>query len=175
DCQLQDRGEISAVVGQDETTANLDVKDIPVNFTKRLTDQNVMEHKNAKFTCETSVEDVEVDWFVKGEQVKESQKYSIYEDGVTHMLVIHDVLIGDSAQVTARVSQFESTAYLYVKAQPVEFTRTLEDQSVAENTTASFTCEVSKPANVQWFVSEVEVTQGSKYEIDMKGLSHSLT
>ena len=85
------------------------------HFTRFLEDVTVLEHETANFACRVSHEDAIVSWFVKGREVKKSDKKYIKEaNGLERNLLINDAVKGDIGSVTATVRDEETAAKLHV-------------------------------------------------------------
>lgn len=83
-------------------------------FIRELTDVVVKDRDTAIFECEVSLPNVALKWFVKGQEVSTSPKYTISMEKTVHMLRLEQARKIDAGQVKAVFYQLESKEMLMV-------------------------------------------------------------
>ncbi|XP_066263583.1 obscurin-like [Branchiostoma lanceolatum] len=150
--KLTDAGEIRFSVGELASTAQLIVKELPVEFGSELQDQEVWEDETARFEIELSRQITEFHWYKKGEELQTGASVDFLQDGNVYKLVLMDCKIEDMGTIKFETEDRKSSATLVVKELPVEITRQLEDVEVYERDSATFEVELNKKEmQVQWF------------------------
>ena len=99
DCTLEDTGDYTICVRNDKLTVKLLVKELPCQFSKKLTDQNPTEHNDVSFDVVLTKPNHKVKWFLNGKEVVPDERFKPKQDGLRHSLEINDVLIPDSGPV----------------------------------------------------------------------------
>ncbi|XP_019626722.1 PREDICTED: obscurin-like [Branchiostoma belcheri] len=183
DGRLADEGEYSCIFGDQKTTANLYVKELPADleavptaeFSGPLRDQEVWQLEQATFECEVAKEEAYVMWLKNGEEVMQSEKYDISVEGRRRILKIKGCLPEDETSYMAKSGDWETTANLIVKV-PVTFILGLEDQYAIEgDEEASFMCAISDPeAEVTWYRESEALSEGEKYSFVAEGARRKL-
>ena len=178
--RLEDEGNYSLEVNGAKTTAQLTVNELPVKFVKPLVDVSGIEDQTASFECELSKakwkktgNDVVVKWFKGQRELRETSKYSIKRDGVTHALTIKQLMIEDIAEYTAVVLIEKTSGKLTIQESSVAFASSLKNVEVNEKETATFECEVTKTHSSQtnellpvaWFRKTKVIIYISKFNV----------
>ncbi|XP_041100602.1 obscurin isoform X4 [Polyodon spathula] len=167
--QPEDTGEYTCDTGDQQTTANIKVKALPVLFKKGLQDQEAKEGSSVTLHCELSKPEALVQWRKGGVLLQASEKLEMRQKGVTAELVIHKLEVEDAGVYTCDTGDLQSNARVTVKALPVLFKQKLQNQESEEGGTATLCCELSKPgAPVEWRKGEVLLKPGDKYEMKQK-------
>ena len=80
-----------------------------------LTNQQVQETEQAAFTCQLSKPNQKVEWYVGGTLVvPDDRKYSVDCVDCAYTLRVNDCQVNDSADITIRSKDCESSASLTV-------------------------------------------------------------
>lgn len=119
DVDVTDEGQVSVLVGDKKSTANLFVQELSPDFVKPLSDVTVKEHENVEFITEVNKEGVTVKWFVDNKEIEEDERFEIYSEGRTHRLRIKDAVLPDSGEIMARVEGKTQKATLSVEGKYV--------------------------------------------------------
>ncbi|XP_069815234.1 obscurin isoform X2 [Dendropsophus ebraccatus] len=167
---LEDLGLVSFRVGQNTTTAQLEVKAVALKFTKSLQPVNVDEKGEAVLRCELSKPNVNAEWKKGAATIRSGGKYEIRVTGTIHTLCIKDVTLEDSGEYSCNVENEKTSAKLHVKALPVVFTQELQNIEPPEGRTAVLQCMVSREAApVEWRKGALVLQPGDKYEMTQDG------
>ncbi|KAM3849153.1 LOW QUALITY PROTEIN: obscurin-like [Diretmus argenteus] len=170
DLKAEDTGSYLCCLEDTESVASLKVNVIPVIFTKELESHMADEGDSVTLHCELSKSGVPLDWR-KGElSLCPCAKYEILQKGHSATLVIHDVDLEDSGNYTCDNGDRQSTAQLFVKAQPVFFKTQLENLERQAGDAATLRCETTKPgASVVWRCGDRALESSSKYHLRQDG------
>ncbi|KAM3842719.1 LOW QUALITY PROTEIN: obscurin-like, partial [Diretmus argenteus] len=170
DLMPEDTGSYLCCLEDTESVASLKVNVIPVIFTKELESHMADEGDSVTLHCELSKSGVPLDWR-KGElSLCPCAKYEILQKGHSATLVIHDVDLEDSGNYTCDNGDRQSTAQLFVKAQPVFFKTQLENLERQAGDAATLRCETTKPgASVVWRCGDRALESSSKYHLRQDG------
>uniref|UniRef100_A0A3Q2P0Z8 Obscurin-like protein 1 n=1 Tax=Fundulus heteroclitus TaxID=8078 RepID=A0A3Q2P0Z8_FUNHE len=126
--------------------------------------------------CEVSRSNAEVTWKKNGEEVEDSRKVTILEDGITRQLTIHSVTAEDAGQYVCDAK--DDVMDFNVKVQGprvVEFIAELRNITICEGEDAVFKCMVS-PADTKllWRLNGKKVALNERTVISCNGLCHML-
>lgn len=177
--QFEDEAEYT-VKGKDSdlnSSAKLSVEEAPLEFVRHLADVELKENQTAKFECELNKAGETVRWYKNGELIAADDKDVVIKaDGKVHSLTLKKVDASNAAKYSARTSGPASNALLYVEEIPIEFIHKLENQTVKERQTATFTCKMNKEnALVKWFKGGLEILPNeNKYMYVVDGENYSL-
>ena len=89
---VDDSGEISfsAVGNQAKQKASLTVKDLPLGFSLKMSDQKVKAGESARFELNVTRRDAVAKWSVGGKPVQNSGKFRVTSRGFTRKLTVED-------------------------------------------------------------------------------------
>ncbi|XP_066839333.1 immunoglobulin-like and fibronectin type III domain-containing protein 1 isoform X2 [Anser cygnoides] len=98
-------------------STELDAESIPVRFQQPLSDVRCPEKGNAVFECTLRSPCYDAVWLHKTHPLEASEKHqiSMTPDGMTHQLVIKDVVASDNGMYTLDTGLCSSNAYLLVE------------------------------------------------------------
>ena len=112
--RVADGGDYSCSTNADETKSEVSV-DYVNKFVKKLKDTNGVERE--KLVLEVEVADItaQTDWFLKGEQIKPSERFEIKNlGGGKHQLIISNLDVSDAGELKCRSGKLKSTMQLTV-------------------------------------------------------------
>ncbi|XP_068175389.1 obscurin [Antennarius striatus] len=176
DLTLADAGKFSCFVGNVETTADINVREIPVTFKKEVENLEVKEGDYGVFCCELSKPGAPVDWRKGRVVLKPGYKYEMKQEGHLTKLIINNVDESDAGKYTCKTNDSQSTAELHVKSPPITFTTKLKDQQVEEENGMTLTCELSKPGlPAEWRKGKELLKNNFKYQIKNRNSIMELT
>lgn len=177
DANVHLEGEYSAVAGEQETTCELTVVELPAVFTKKITNQTVTAGEQV-FTFETELSkgDAVTKWYKNSAEIKDSDRFKIKIDGKVQRLEIHNVETADAGEYLCTIGNEKCTAQLTVEEPKVTFVEKLETTtSGEEGQDIELTVKLSnESAQVKWFKDGAEVTASDKFETKVEKDSHKL-
>ncbi|KAM9791323.1 obscurin isoform 11-T11 [Syngnathus typhle] len=171
----EDSGDYSCVCGDNNTAASITIKAQPVTFTKKLQNQEAREGSSVTLRCDTSKPSVPVEW-KKGRQVlKSSEKYQMKQQATVNELVIYKVDEGDCGEYSCACGEDNTAAKLTIIAQPVTFTKKLQNQEAEEGSSVTLRCETSKPGvSLEWKKGRRVLKSGETYQMKQEATVNEL-
>ncbi|XP_049602922.1 obscurin isoform X7 [Syngnathus scovelli] len=171
----EDSGDYSCVCGDNNTAASITIKAQPVTFTKKLQNQEAQEGSSVTLRCDTSKPSVPVEW-KKGRQVlKSSEKYQMKQQATVNELLIYKVEEGDCGDYSCACGEDNTAAKLTIIAQPVTFTKKLQNQEAEEGSSVTLRCETSKPGvSVEWKKGRRLLKSGETYQMKQEATVNEL-
>lgn len=171
-------GEYSAVVGEQETTCELTVVELPPSFTKKISNKVVTAGEQlVVFETELSKGDAVTKWYKGSTEIKDTDRFKIVIDGKVQRLEIHNVELSDAGEYLCTIGNEKSTAQLTVEEPKVNFVEKLESTTSGEvGKDIRLKVKLSNAgAHVTWFKDGAEVTQSEKVESKVEEDAHVLT
>ncbi|KAB0360346.1 hypothetical protein FD754_004502 [Muntiacus muntjak] len=166
---LQDSGRYKCETAGAWSSSIVRVHARPVQFREGLKDVEVLEGGAATLRCVLSSVVRPVEWRRGDELLQPGGKYSLRQDGTVLELVVRDLRPQDSGQYFCSFGDQVTSARLTVKALPAEFIGRLRSKEVAEGTTATFRCELSKEAPVEWRKGPETLRAGDRVSLRQDG------
>ncbi|KAJ8403241.1 hypothetical protein AAFF_G00354580 [Aldrovandia affinis] len=164
--QPQDTGLYSCVTGDQKTTAEVNVKAVPVTFKQELKTQDAVEGGSVTLHCELSKPGVLVEWKKAGMVLKCGEKYQMKQKATLSELLVRNVQPEDSGVYSCVCGVQKTKANLKVNALPAIFKQKLMKQEAAEGGNVTLRCELSKPgALVEWQKGTEVLKSGDKFLI----------
>lgn len=175
--KAEDAGEIRFVARDVESTAYLEVEELPVSIVKPLRDRTALEKHRVILECTVSSPRCSATWYKGREELVPSDRVQMLADGCSLKLVIQQVSVEDEGTYSIEVGEHTSKAKLMVEAQALVMVKELEDVEVAESETASFQCEVSVAINKPpvWTLNGETLQPGPSVRLENHGTVHKLT
>uniref|UniRef100_A0AAV2KUE1 Obscurin n=1 Tax=Knipowitschia caucasica TaxID=637954 RepID=A0AAV2KUE1_KNICA len=175
DLKVEDSGSYTCEAGHAQTTATVAVREKPVFFKKGLVNVNAGEQSQVALCCELSKPVPSVQWKKHQQPLRTNKKYEIKQDGCLLQLLIKDLKPEDSGSYICQTESAETMATLRVKELPLIFMVQLRDVVAEEGSTASLSCDLSKPGcSVQWRKNKQPLRANKKYDIKQNGCNHQL-
>ncbi|XP_039609186.1 obscurin isoform X1 [Polypterus senegalus] len=173
--KLEDSGIYICKCGEQETSASVNVKALPVLFKQELQNQEAKEGGTVTLHCELSKLGTLVEWRKDGEEIKPSDKYKMKQRGFGAELIIHNLQPEDAGDYSCFCQDNQTTAHVRVEAMPIFFKKELQHQQFLEGSTVTLRCELSRPApHVEWKKAGKLLQASEKYEIKLKGAEAEL-
>ncbi|XP_040097221.1 obscurin isoform X4 [Oryx dammah] len=166
---LQDSGRYKCEAAGAWSSSIVRVHARPVQFREGLKDVEVLEGGAATLRCVLSSVVRPVEWRRGDELLQSGGKYSLRQDGTVLELVVRDLRPQDSGQYFCSFGDQMTSARLTVKALPAEFIGRLRSKEVMEGTTATFRCELSKEAPVEWKKGPETLRAGDRVSLRQDG------
>uniref|UniRef100_A0ABM5GMQ0 Obscurin isoform X5 n=1 Tax=Pogona vitticeps TaxID=103695 RepID=A0ABM5GMQ0_9SAUR len=182
DLEPLDEGEYTCDSGDQQTTATLKVKVLPVLFKEELQNVEAEVGEKAVLRCEISRPDAPVEWRKGALVLQPSAKYEMHQRGTAIELIVHDLEPEDCGPYTCSTGDELTTGSVYVQEEEVQIVSGLKNLDVFAGESATFTCELSRAgvSNVQWWldgsplqnspVNEISVRDGNVHTLTLKDL-----
>ncbi|XP_029942050.1 obscurin-like protein 1a [Salarias fasciatus] len=175
--KAEDAGEIRFVSRDVESTAYLEVEELPVSIVKPLRDRTALEKHRVILECTVSSPHCAATWYKGKRELVSSDRVELSVDGCSHKLVIQQVCVEDEGTYRIEVGEHTSEAKLLVEAQALVMVKDLEDVEVMESEAATFQCEVSVAINKPpiWMLNGESLVPGPAVRLEDHGTVHRLT
>uniref|UniRef100_A0A3P8VHJ7 Obscurin like cytoskeletal adaptor 1a n=1 Tax=Cynoglossus semilaevis TaxID=244447 RepID=A0A3P8VHJ7_CYNSE len=98
-----------------ESTANLEVEELPVSIVRPLRDRTALENHRVILECTMSTPRCDVAWYKDGEELAPSERLHMLVDGCCHKLVIQQVAAEDEGLYSIEVGEHICQAKLMVE------------------------------------------------------------
>ena len=170
-------GEYSAVVGEQETSCELTVVELPPVFTKKITPMTVTAGEALTvFETELSKGDAVTKWYKDGSEIKESERFKMKIDGKFQRLEIHSVELADAGEYLCTIGNEKCSANLTVEEPKVLFVEKLESTTSGEKgKEVRLGVKLSNAgAHVTWLRDGAPVAPSDKIESKVEDESHIL-
>ncbi|XP_074523985.1 obscurin [Halichoeres trimaculatus] len=168
-------GPVLFVAGKSRSTAQLAVKERPLQVTQHLEDIEVKENSSVTLSCRFGPSPRVVRWFKGRTALKTSNKYSMRREGKRAELTIHGLVGMDAGQYRCVAGGSQSTAHVSVEVKTLKLVKHLEPVEIEENGVATFSCELNYVvANVEWLVNNIRLYSNAINRIQHMGTMHSL-
>ncbi|XP_029939546.1 obscurin [Salarias fasciatus] len=169
-------GPVEFVAGKSRSTAELTVKERPLEVVHHLKDVEAKENSSVTLRCEFAPSPRVVRWFKGRTPLKTSNKYSMRREGKRAELVIHGLTGMDGGQYRCMAGGSQSSAHVKVEVRTLKLVKHLEAVEIEEDGFASFSCELNYVvANVEWLLNSVRLYSNAVNRIQHMGTMHSLT
>ncbi|XP_043921975.1 obscurin [Protopterus annectens] len=177
DLTLHDSGDYTCDSGDQQTTATLIVKALPVLFKKELSNEEAEEDEAVTFSCEITKPDAPVEWRKGSVVLLPSSKFEIKQLGTVCELVIHNLEPEDCGEYTCDTGMRQTTASLFVQEREIKIMTGLKNTDVFAGETATFTCELSHKGlqDTQWWLDGTPLHNNLQNEISVQDNVYSLT
>ncbi|XP_062390121.1 obscurin-like protein 1 isoform X5 [Sardina pilchardus] len=173
----EDSGEIKFVAKNIESTACLEVEELPVNIVQPLQDKTALEKSRVLLDCSVSNPRCSIRWYKGSNVVLPSERFEICSEGCYRKLVIQQVALEDEGTYSVQVGDYSCSAKLTVEAQSLLMVRELQDVEVVAPDEACFDCEVSMPVTKApvWTLNGESLQPGPRVLLEKMGTVHKLT
>ncbi|GAA6091334.1 obscurin, partial [Tachysurus ichikawai] len=172
-----DVGEYSCVVGDQKTTAEVNVRAAAsVFFEKELQDQEVMEGNSVVFSCLLSSPNAPVAWKKDSLQITQGGRFTVHQKGSTQELEIRKLRCEDAGVYTCSTRGKTTSAHLRV-IDRVRIVRELQDLTIIAGEDAHFVCELSHSdiTDGVWWLDSTVLQANEMNQMMCCGREHHLT
>ncbi|XP_064165967.1 obscurin-like protein 1 isoform X10 [Anguilla rostrata] len=175
--RVEDAGEIKFVAKQVESTASLEVEEMPVSIVKPLRDKTALEGHRVVLECAVSNPRCSIRWYQGSKVILPSERFEICSEGCHRKLLIQQVALEDEGTYSVQAGEHTTSARLTVEAQLLQMVRELTDVTVAAPDEARFECEVSIPVSKGpvWSLKEQTLHPGPTVRLEARDTVHRLT
>ncbi|XP_059503555.1 obscurin-like protein 1a isoform X3 [Stegostoma tigrinum] len=176
DCQLTDTSQVIAEAEGIVSSANLQVQETQVVFTRKLVSATTEERQDATFEVEVSNELAEVQWMKQGVVIQHSPKFMLQQDGRTRRLIVCDTVFSDRGNYRCETLHDRTQAKLSVEPRRISVKKPLEDMEIFEKEAVTLQVELSHPdVDGVWIKDGIRVKPNNNRRISCTGRVHSLT
>ncbi|XP_073686713.1 obscurin [Garra rufa] len=169
-------GPVQFTAGKSKSTADLKVKERPIEVLEPLKDVSAKEKTSTTLCCKFSAPPKEVRWFKGQTALEASSKYSMKQNDANVQLIIQTLSAEDSGEYRCQVGACESKAVLKVEVRKIQITKHLKDVEVDEDGDAVLTCEVNyADEEVQWTLNDKPLFNNEVNAITHVDKTHTLT
>nr|XP_019585378.1 PREDICTED: obscurin [Rhinolophus sinicus] len=168
DLRPQDSGKYACCFGDQTTSATLTVKALPAEFIGRMRGKEATEGATATLRCQLS-KPAPVEWRKGPEILRAGDRVSLRQDGAVCELEIRGLAVADAGEYSCVCGQERTSATLNVRALPAEFIGRLRSKEATEGAMATLSCELSKPAPVEWRKGPETLRAGDRVSLRQDG------
>ncbi|XP_052452034.1 obscurin-like isoform X9 [Carassius gibelio] len=169
-------GPVQFTAGKSKSTAELKVKERPIEVLEPLKDVSAKEKTSTTLCCKFSATPKEVRWFKGQTALEASSKYSMKQKDASVQLIIQALSAEDSGEYRCQVGVCETKAVLKVEVRKIQITKHLTDVEVDEDGDVVFTCEVNyADEEVQWTLNDKLLFNNEVNAITHVDKTHTLT
>ncbi|CAC5358503.1 unnamed protein product [Mytilus coruscus] len=142
-------------------------------FTNKFASIYCIEGEYLHLKCSLYSEEIGVQWFKNGIEIKENENVSITSAGTDHQMTFKYAKVSDTGRYSVIARNVQKQLTVTVQAL---FKRPLKDKTIMEGLEVSFECEVENPYPVVWYKDNKEVYPSSDIKIDsLQQTVHKLT
>ncbi|KAK3571997.1 hypothetical protein QTP86_021336 [Hemibagrus guttatus] len=169
-------GTVQFTAGKSKSTAQLTVKERPIEVVEPLKNVTGQEKASAKLSCRLSAVPKEVCWLKGQTALEASSKYIMKQSAAEVQLLIQALSPDDAGEYRCRTGTCETKATLTVEVRKVQITKCLTDVEVDEGGDAVFTCEVNyADEEAEWFLNDKLLFNNEVNVLQHVNKTHSLT
>ncbi|XP_065810254.1 obscurin isoform X2 [Labrus bergylta] len=169
-------GTVQFTAGKSKSSAQLTVKERPLEIAEPIKDVKAKEKSSAILSCKFSASPKEVRWFKDQVPLASSDKYNMKQDATRAQLTIQRLTEEDSGQYSCQSGPAESKGTLTVEVREIKISKHLADTEVDEDSDAVFTCEINyADEEVQWLLNDKVLFTNEVNTISHDGKVHKLT
>nr|XP_057930388.1 obscurin isoform X3 [Doryrhamphus excisus] len=169
-------GPVVFIAGKSRSSAQLTVKERPLQVVRDLDDVEAKENSSVTLRCEFEPSPRVVRWFKGRTALKTSNKYSMRREGKRAELTIHGLVGMDAGQYRCMAGGSQSAAHLKVEVRKLKLVRHLEPVEIEEDGIATFACELNYVvAHAEWLLNNVRIYSNAINRIQHMGTMYSLT
>ncbi|XP_053740002.1 obscurin isoform X2 [Synchiropus splendidus] len=175
--ESKDSGAYTCQTADDSLTFKVQVKEAAVKFVVPLKEAAVELGGTLSLVCELSRASGDVVWYCNGAEVKPGGRFCIRTEAAKRVLTLTGMTKEDEGLYSCECKDDKTSAKVTSKApRSVRLTAKLNNVAATEGKDAVFKCSVSPAdATVRWFHNSAPISAGSKYKVEHRGGTHSVT
>ncbi|XP_026160421.1 obscurin isoform X2 [Mastacembelus armatus] len=168
-------GPVLFVAGKSRSTAQLTVKERPLQVVQHLEDVEAKENSSVTLRCGFAPSPRVVRWFKGRTALKASNKFSMKREGKRAELTIHGLTGMDAGQYRCMAGGSQSAANVKVEVRTLKLVKHLEPVEIEEDAVAVYSCELNYVvANVEWLLNSVRLYSNAINQIQHMGTMHRI-
>ncbi|XP_027878731.1 obscurin-like protein 1 isoform X12 [Xiphophorus couchianus] len=178
---VKDSAEYVCDTGDDSVTFFVNIAEPPVRFMRPRKMASRVEKvvgETLVLDCEVSRSNAEVTWKKNGEEVEDSRKVTVLEDGVTRQLTIHSVTVEDAGQYVCDAKDDVMDFNVRVQDLPVRIlgkTDAKTEKQFLVSDDIILVCELSNAnASVRWYKDGQLIDDSQRYCCEEQDVFRSL-
>ncbi|XP_035526998.1 obscurin isoform X28 [Morone saxatilis] len=169
-------GPVQFTAGKSKSSAQLTVKERPLEVAEPIKDVKAKEKSSAILSCKFSATPKEVNWFKGQVPLAASDKYNMKQDATRAQLTIQRLTEEDSGEYCCQSGPANTKGTLTVEVREIKVTKHLADTEVDEDSDAVFTSEINyADEEVQWLLNDKVLFTNEVNTITHEGKVHKLT
>ncbi|XP_028809633.1 myosin-binding protein C, slow-type isoform X3 [Denticeps clupeoides] len=176
-CQINDDAAYSVVAGDEKSTTELFVKELPINIVKELEPVKTTVNERIELECEVSEEGAKVKWLKNGVEVPTGvrSRYRVKSEGTKHWLIIDDAIKEDTGTYSLMATGGTTEAHVQVDLKPLKIIQDLENVTVMLGQPLKLHCEIY-PGNVpgRWYLNGKLIQASDRINILHRAKNHRL-
>ncbi|KAJ8379045.1 hypothetical protein AAFF_G00231360 [Aldrovandia affinis] len=176
-CNMQDDAAYTVRAGDEKSSTELFVKELPVTISKQLTDVKTTVNERIELECEVSEEGAQVKWLKNGVEVPTGvrSRSRVKSEGTKHWLVIEDARKDDTGTYTMMASGGATESKIQVDLKPLKIYQDLCNQTIRLGQPLKLHCEIS-PGNVpgRWYKNGQLIQPSDRLNILHRARNHRL-
>ncbi|XP_026065524.1 myosin-binding protein C, slow-type-like isoform X5 [Carassius auratus] len=176
-CQINDDAAYSVTAGEEKSTTELFVKELPVNIVKKLEPVKTTVNERIELECEVSEEGAKVRWMKNGVEVPTGvrSRYRVKSEGTKHWLIIDDATKDDTGTYSLMATGGTTEAHVQVELKPLKILMDLQSATVLLGQPLKLNCEIY-PGNVpgRWYKNGQLVQSSERISIMHRAKNHNL-
>ncbi|XP_052434196.1 myosin-binding protein C, slow-type-like isoform X4 [Carassius gibelio] len=176
-CQINDDAAYSVTAGEEKSTTELFVKELPVNIVKKLEPVKTTVNERIELECEVSEEGAKVRWMKNGVEVPTGvrSRYRVKSEGTKHWLIIDDATKDDTGTYSLMATGGTTEAHVQVELKPLKILMDLQSATVLLGQPLKLNCEIY-PGNIpgRWYKNGQLVQSSERISIMHRAKNHNL-
>uniref|UniRef100_A0A8B9I0W6 Myosin binding protein C, slow type n=1 Tax=Astyanax mexicanus TaxID=7994 RepID=A0A8B9I0W6_ASTMX len=176
-CQINDDAAYSVTAGEEKSTTELFVKELPIKIVKELEPVKTTVNERIELECEVSEEGAKVKWMKNGVEVPTGvrSRYRVKCEGTKHWLIIDDAIKEDTATYSLMATGGTTEARVQVDLKPLKILQDLQDITIKLGQPMKLHCEIL-PVNVpgRWYRNGQLIQPSERLTILHRAKTHRL-
>ncbi|XP_005721551.1 obscurin isoform X8 [Pundamilia nyererei] len=176
--EKKDAGEYTCEAGTEKLVFKLQLTDLAIKFQKKSVKDTcvVQTSESIVLSTELTAEGGSVRWFRDGMELKESSKYEMKKEGLSHTLIVKSAEMKDSGTYSCQTADDKLEFKVQVKDSALKFVLPLKPATVELGGTLSLICELNQAlGDAVWHHNGREIKPGGRFCVRADGARRILT